>query len=280
MCVHPHYLMPWFSLFYCLIISHTAGCTLLAALVQARAMSPPRLLLVSRVLQETLHCQSLNVLPFTLQGKSSFRSQAPSRRATLLTSCKREGEAVRGYYCPNQTPNSNMWRFKGKTQIASPQHAGHLLENKAVIFLSCRPTLLTHPSHHSSSFKETPMHRIDGNPRLTFRASTLSHSHSSMPYSHFNSSTPTLKFLPSESLSFLVKTSLPKSPIHVSLSPPQSETRAKFQEIYLALCFRLVVMRCWIPYLTKTMVKPIALIRTCRKTSLSSTTVPATKEKW
>lgn len=158
MCVHPHYLMPWFSLFYCLIISHTAGCTLLAALVQARAMSPPRLLLVSRVLQETLHCQSLNVLPFTLQGKSSFRSQAPSRRATLLTSCKREGEAVRGYYCPNQTPNSNMWRFKGKTQIASPQHAGHLLENKAVIFLSCRPTLLTHPSHHSSSFKETPMH--------------------------------------------------------------------------------------------------------------------------
>lgn len=81
--------------------------TLLTALVQARAMSPPRLLLVSRALQETLHCQSLNILHFTLQGKSSIQI-AGSWRATLLTSCKKEGEAVRGYYCPSQTRNSNM----------------------------------------------------------------------------------------------------------------------------------------------------------------------------
>lgn len=64
--------------------------TLLTALVQARAMSPPRLLLASRVLQETLHCQSLNVLHFTLQGKSSIQI-AGSWRATLLASCKRRG---------------------------------------------------------------------------------------------------------------------------------------------------------------------------------------------
>lgn len=81
--------------------------TLLTALVQAIAVSPPRLLLVSRVLQETLHCQSLNEPHFTLQGKPSIQI-AGSWRATLLSSCKNEGEAVRGYYCPNQTPNSNM----------------------------------------------------------------------------------------------------------------------------------------------------------------------------
>lgn len=89
------------------------------------------------------------------------------------------------------------------------------------------------------------------------RVSILSHSHSSMPYSHFISSTPTLKFLSSESLSFLVETSLPKSPIPVSLSPHQPETRAKFQEIYLALSFRLVVMRCWVPPLTKPWWNPL-----------------------